>query len=213
MHNPLGSVMTEHDRVRLARLADQHDFLIIEDGAYAFLAEPAPKPVFLHAPQRTVYVSGLSKSVASGLRLGFIAAPVHMVPALARAIRISTWSTPSLMATLACHWIESGAVDLLEDQKREDARCRQQLARRILHAGTIVAHPSSYYLWLELPGELRADQVAARLEREGVLVATAEPFATASNVPHALRLALGSLSCDALGNALQKVHDAVVDGG
>jgi len=209
MHNPLGSVMTEYDRIRLAKLADLYDFLIIEDGAYAFLAEPAPKPVFIHAPHRTIYVSGLSKSVASGLRLGFVAAPLDIVPALERAIRISTWNTPSLTVTLACHWIESGAVDLLEDQKRHDARHRQRLARRILQGCTILAHPSSYYLWLELPAEMRADQVAASLEREGVLVATAESFAATSNVPHALRLAIGSISCEALGAALQKVHHAM----
>lgn len=81
MHNPLGTVMAEPSRVR-RQLAGKHDFLVIEDGAYAFLAEPAPKPVFTYAPERTIYVSGLSKSVASGLRVGFVAAPLALVPAL-----------------------------------------------------------------------------------------------------------------------------------
>jgi DNA-binding transcriptional MocR family regulator len=209
LHNPLGWVMSEADRVRLAELAQRHDFLIIEDGAYAFLAEPAPKPVFTHAPERTVYVSGLSKSVASGLRMGFVAAPECLVPALERAIRVSTWNTPSLTVALACQWIESGIVDTLEDQKRKDARRRQRLARRILPDELMVAHATSYYLWLRMPGDLRADQVAADLERNGVLVTTAEPFSTTRNTPHALRLAIGSLSLDALGEALQKVGRAV----
>lgn len=209
MHNPLGYVMSEERRSRLVELADRHDFLIIEDGAYAFLAEPAPKPVFTHAPHRTVYVSGLSKSVASGLRLGFVVAPVSMVPAIERAIRVSTWNTPSLTVALACHWIESGAVDALEDLKRKDARRRQSLARRILRGDAIVAHRSSYYLWLELPEDVRAEAVAADLERQGVLVTTAEPFAVTPHVPHALRLAIGSISLDALERALQKVRRAV----
>ncbi|WP_028217327.1 aminotransferase-like domain-containing protein [Paraburkholderia oxyphila] len=210
LHNPLGWVMSEPDRVRLAELAERHDFLIIEDGAYAFLAEPAPKPVFTHAPDRTVYVSGLSKSVASGLRVGFVAAPERLMPALERAIRVSTWNTPSLTVALACQWIEGGIVDTLEDQKRKDARRRQVLARRILRGASIVAHPRSYYLWLELPDDLRADRVAADLERDGVLVTTAEPFSTMPNAPHALRLAIGSLSLDALGDALHKVGRAVI---
>ncbi|PRF33056.1 PLP-dependent aminotransferase family protein [Burkholderia multivorans] len=210
LHNPLGWVMSEPDRIRLAELAERHDFLIVEDGAYAFLAEPAPKPVFTYAPERTVYVSGLSKSVASGLRVGFVAAPEHLIPALERAIRVSTWNTPSLTVALACQWIESGIVDTLEDQKRKDARRRQSLARRILRGGAIVAHPNSYYVWLELPDDLRADRVAADLERDGVLVTTAEPFSTTPNTRHALRLALGSLSLDALGDALHKVRRAVI---
>lgn len=209
MHNPLGYVMAEAERRRLAALAERHDLLIVEDGAYAFLAEPAPKPVFTFAPDRTVYVSGLSKSVASGLRVGFVAAPGHLVPALERAIRVSTWNTPSLTVALGCLWIESGTVDDLEDRKRKDARRRQSLARRILRGCAVVAHPSSYYLWLELPEDLRADRVAAGLEREGVLVTTAEPFTVTPHVPHALRLAIGSISTEALEDALRKVRRAV----
>lgn len=211
LHNPLGWVMSEPDRMRLAELAERYDFLIIEDGAYAFLAEPAPKPVFTHAPDRTVYVSGLSKSVASGLRVGFVAAPERLMPALERAIRVSTWNTPSLTVALACQWIDSGIVDTLEDRKRKDARHRQMLERRILRGGSIIAHPTSYYLWLEMPDDLRADRVAADLERDGVLVTTAEPFSTTPNTPHALRLAIGSLSLDALADALHKVGRAVID--
>lgn len=211
LHNPLGWVMSEPDRMRLAELAERYDFLIIEDGAYAFLAEPAPKPVFTHAPDRTVYVSGLSKSVASGLRVGFVAAPERLMPALERAIRVSTWNTPSLTVALACQWIDSGIVDTLEDRKRKDARHRQMLARRILRGGSIIAHPTSYYLCLEMPDDLRADRVAADLERDGVLVTTAEPFSTTPNTPHALRLAIGSLSLDALADALHKVGRAVID--
>ena len=211
MHNPLGTVMPQADRLRLAQLARQHDLLIIEDGAYAFLAEPAPKPLQTLAPERTLYISGLSKSVASGLRLGFIVAPLEMIPALEQAIRLSTWSTPALTVALGCHWIESGLVDSLEEQKRADARRRQRLARRVLKGCELSAHPSSYYLWLRLAQGLRADNVVSQLERQGVRVTSAEPFATTAHVPQALRVALGSISLEALEQALHKVRDAVTD--
>jgi DNA-binding transcriptional MocR family regulator len=211
LHNPLGYVMPLARREELVRLAERHDLLIIEDGAYAFLAEPAPAPLFVLAPQRTVYVSGLSKSVAAGLRLGFVAAPPALVPALERALRVTTWNTPSLTVTLCCNWIESGVVDALEARKRRDARRRQRLARRVLDGCAITAHPGSYYIWLTLPAGLRADQVAARLERDGVLVAGAEAFSATADAPHALRLALGSIAIDALGEALLLVRRAVLD--
>ncbi|WP_421549605.1 PLP-dependent aminotransferase family protein [Pseudomonas sp. QD4] len=211
MHNPLGTVMPQADRLRLAQLARQHDLLIIEDGAYAFLAEPAPKPLQTLAPERTLYISGLSKSVASGLRLGFIVAPLEMIPALEQAIRLSTWSTPALTVALGCHWIESGLVDSLEEQKRADARRRQRLARRVLKGCELSAHPASYYLWLRLAQGLRADNVVSQLERQGVRVTSAEPFATTAHVPQALRVALGSISLEALEQALHKVRDAVTE--
>ncbi|VWB63289.1 transcriptional regulator [Burkholderia pseudomultivorans] len=61
-----------------------------------------------------------------------------------------------------------------------------------------------------MPGDLRADRVAADLERDGALATTAEPFSTMPNTRHARRLALGSLSLDALGDALHKVGRAVI---
>ncbi|GAF46507.1 PLP-dependent aminotransferase family protein [Rhodococcus wratislaviensis] len=68
-----------------------------------------------------------------------------------------------------------------------------------------VSHPSSYFLWLPMPEQVRADQIAAALLREHVSVSTAEPFATSAHVRHALRLALGSTNLDTLREALDKV--------
>ncbi|MCO7614276.1 PLP-dependent aminotransferase family protein [Pseudomonas chlororaphis] len=209
LHNPLGTVMPLAERRRLAQLAREHDLLLIEDGAYAFLAEPAPPPLQTLAPERTLYISGLSKSVASGLRLGFVVAPLEMIPALERAIRVSTWSTPSLTVTLGCRWIESGLVDSLEEQKRNDARSRQQLARRVLKGCDYQAYGSSYFLWLKLPEGRRADAVVAALKHQGVTVTSAEPFATTAHVPQALRLALGSIGLPLLEQALEKVRNEI----
>ncbi|WP_163018798.1 aminotransferase class I/II-fold pyridoxal phosphate-dependent enzyme, partial [Pseudomonas viridiflava] len=76
LHNPLGWVMSLEVREQLVVLARKHDLLIVEDAAYAFLADNPPVPLAQLAPERTVYVSGLSKSVATGLRVGFVAAPL-----------------------------------------------------------------------------------------------------------------------------------------
>lgn len=210
LHNPLGLVMSLDDRVRLAALAEKYDFRILEDGAYSFLAEPAPPPIFTLAPQRTVYISSLSKSVASGLRLGYVAAPAEWLPDLEHAIRVSTWTASSLSIALACAWIDDGTVDQLEDRKRKDARSRQTLARRILRGVDVCAHASSYFLWLALPPDIRGDQVVVNLEREGVRVITAEPFATTSRVPHAMRIVVSSIAPDVLQDVLRKVRREVL---
>jgi DNA-binding transcriptional MocR family regulator len=209
LHNPLGSVMPEAGRRRLADLAERHGLLVIEDATYAFLAEPAPKPVATHAPQRTVYVTSLSKSVAAGLRVGLLAAPAALVPALEQAIRATSWQSASVTTALSCAWIEGGQVDALEDAKRADARERQTLARRMLCGCTLAAHRSSYFVWLPLPAGERAETVAAGLKRDGILVNTAQPFAATARVPQALRVALGSLAPAVLAPALQAIRRAL----
>jgi DNA-binding transcriptional MocR family regulator len=211
LHNPLGWVMSNYRRQQLVSIARRHGLLIIEDAAYAFLAKDPPAPLAALAPETTVYVSGLSKSVATGLRVGFVAAPVQWVPAIERTIRATTWNTPGVMTAIACGWLDDGTVARLETEKRRDAMIRQSIAGEILTGLRAVRHPASYFLWLPLPEEVRADQVAMALMRERISVLTAEPFATSVHLPHAIRLALGSVALDALREALEKVKRVIGD--
>jgi DNA-binding transcriptional MocR family regulator len=209
LHNPLGWVMSASRRRQLVAIARRHGLLIIEDAAYAFLAEDAPAPLAALAPETTVYVSGLSKSVATGLRVGFVAAPAQWVPKLERAIRATTWNTPGVMTAIACGWLADGTVTRLESEKRRDARARQAIAADVFARLPCVRHPASYFVWLPLPEEVRADRLAAALMRDRISVSTAEPFATSAQVPHAIRLALGSVGLDTLRDALEKVRRAI----
>ncbi|MBC2380704.1 PLP-dependent aminotransferase family protein [Pseudomonas sp. WS 5106] len=209
LHNPLGWVMSLAQREQLVSIARQHNLMIIEDAAYAFLVENAPPPVAILAPERTVYVGGLSKSVATGLRVGFVAAPAAWMGQLERTIMATTWNVPGVMSAIAVAWIEDGTVARLEAQKREDAQARQVLAAQVLSGVDYISHPSSYFLWLPLAEDVRADQVAMTLQRDHVWVSTAEPFAVSTHVPHALRLALGSVDTTALREALGKVRQVV----
>ncbi|MBK5517141.1 PLP-dependent aminotransferase family protein [Pseudomonas sp. TH10] len=205
LHNPLGWVMPIEQREQLVAIARRHELTIIEDAAYAFLVENPPPPLFTLAPERTIYVSGLSKSIATGLRIGFVAAPLDKVAAIERAIRSTTWNTPGVMTAIACAWLDDGTVMQLETQKRADAQARQIVALRALDGLRCVTHPSSYFLWLPLGEDARADQITKALMEESIAVSTAEPFATSAHVPHAIRLALGSVDIDTLGQALARV--------
>nr|AIA13928.1 Aminotransferase class I and II [uncultured bacterium] len=209
LNNPLGWVMSASRRRHLVSIARRHGLLIIEDAAYAFLVEDPPAPLAALAPETTVYVSGFSKSVATGLRVGFVAAPVAWVPKIKRAIRATTWNTPGVTTAIACGWLDDGTVARLESEKRQDARTRQAIAAGILGRLHRVCHPASYFVWLPLAEEVRADQVAMALMRNRISVSTAEPFATSAQVPHAIRLALGSVELDTLREALETVKSVI----
>jgi DNA-binding transcriptional MocR family regulator len=211
LHNPLGWVMSARRRRELVAIARRHDLLIVEDAAYAFLADSPPDPLATLAPERTVYISGLSKSVATGLRVGFVAAPAEWVPKIERAIRATTWNTPGVMTAIACNWLEDGTVNRLESDKRKDAARRQALVTEVFSALHYIRHPASYFVWVALPEGVRADRVATALLKEQISVSTAEPFSTSTLVPHAIRLALGSIDLRALRGALTKVARVIGD--
>lgn len=209
LHNPMGWVMGIKWRNKLIAIARKYKLLIIEDAAYAFHAENPPAPLASLAPDITLYVSGISKSIATGLRVGFIVSPTQFIPKIERAIRATTWNTPALMTAIACRWIEDGTVLRLEAEKRKDAAIRQTMAREIFKDFEYVSHPASYFIWLPLPEEVRSDQIVMQLLRENISVSTAEPFATTDHVPHALRLALGSVGIETLRGALIRVREVI----
>ncbi|MFD7447767.1 PLP-dependent aminotransferase family protein [Kitasatospora sp. NPDC059827] len=192
VHNPLGWVLDRGQRQRLTALATAHDCTLIEDGTYAFLEASPPPPLHALAPDRTCYVAGLSKNVAPGLRFGFAVLPDRHLRAATTQLRAAAWGAPGLITALATGWLADGTVTRLEARRRADAADRQQLARTALAGLAVTAHPTSYIQWLTLEPHQRPDRVAALLAAEGILISTADAFATGPHHPNAIRLALAN---------------------
>ncbi|WP_331726449.1 PLP-dependent aminotransferase family protein [Streptomyces uncialis] len=209
VHNPLGWVLEREQRDRLAVIARAHNCLIIEDGTYAFLEPSPPPPLQALAPERTCYVAGLSKNVAPGLRFGFAVLPGGHVESAIRSLRAAAWGAPGLITALATGWLLDGTVTRLEKDRREDAAARQDIARAALAGMNVTAHPTSYMVWLGLEPHQRPDHVAAVLAEEGILVSTADAFATGPYRPQALRLALATVALGELGAVLHHLRDTI----
>lgn len=209
LHNPMGWVMPQAQRLKLIKLARHYDFLILEDATYAFLVENPPPALISQAPDITLYISGFSKSVASGLRFGFVVAGSQWISNLERTIRVTTWNTPTLLTAITCGWLENGIVAKLEHEKRQDAALRQKLAQQVLAPLGYFSHPNSYFLWLPLPEEVRTETLVMDLMRKGISVASAEHYACTSHTPRAIRIALGSIPLEQLKAALIQVKQMV----
>jgi DNA-binding transcriptional MocR family regulator len=206
LHNPLGWILSASQRERLVAIARRHDCLIVEDATYAYLVDDAPPPLVALAPERTVHVSSVSKSVASGLRFGYVVVPDERAAQIKRVVRASYWSLSSLVTAIATRWMANGTVARQEQWLREDARRRQAVARERLHGMAMVAHPSSLFLWLPLPEGLRMDQVVSALAADGIAASKAEAYATTRHAPHALRLGLSSMPLARVGPVLAQVR-------
>ncbi|MGW7267821.1 aminotransferase-like domain-containing protein [Streptomyces sp. NPDC054842] len=209
LHNPLGWVLDPERRDRLVAIARVHDCLIVEDGTYAFLESAPPPPLQALAPERTCYVAGLSKNAAAGLRFGFAVLPDRCLEPVTRSLRLAAWGAPGLITALATGWLADGTVARWEEERRRDAAVRQGIARMAFAGLRLTAHPVSYMVWLGLEPHQRPDQVAALLADAGVLVSTADAFATGPLRPRAIRLALATPPRQALGSALRSVREVI----
>jgi DNA-binding transcriptional MocR family regulator len=137
----------------------------------------------------------MSKSVAPGLRIGFVVAPVESVPRIANAIYTSMLEAAPLMAELASAWIENGVARKVVTWKREEISLRHALALKLLSVppGSTL-HPSCH-LWLSLPDPWRSEDFVAHAFARGVAISPSEAFvAGRGTAPHAVRICIGAPS-------------------
>ena len=192
LQNPTTVSMSEESLRRVVAIAQQYGVFIIEDDVYGFLADRRSTPMADIAPASTIYVSSASKSIAPGLRVGYLAVPQTLVDTVSGVARMTDWMTAPLMAEIARRWIEDGSADGLVRWHREQARARQEVAQRLLSAHVGDSQPQSYHLWLPLPEQWRMDAFAAEALRRGVRVITGDAFSVRRDAsPHAVRLCLG----------------------
>lgn len=200
LQNPTTCVMPEARRREIAAVARAHGLLVVEDDVHGHLPEKAPRPLSALLPEQAIYLTGTSKSLAPGLRVGFIVAPSALVPRLSAGIRGTTWMAAPLMAEIAARWIEDGTAEALLARKRREAAARHAIAARALGGTRFDAHPASYHLWLHLPEPWRAEAFAAAARAQGVVVTPAAAFAAGAGTgygrraasPEAVRVCLGA---------------------
>lgn len=194
LHNPTTLSMSEARRREVVRIARKHNLFIIEDDVYGFLANSPATPLAALAPERTIYISSASKSMAPGLRVGYLLVPPSLIDTVTSVARMSDWMTAPLMAEIARRWINAGSADDLVRWHRSQARSRQDIAHRLLATAGAPGQPvESYHYWLPLPDHWRMDGFAAEALRQGVRVTTGDVFAVRRDWPlHAVRLCLGA---------------------
>ena len=193
LQNPLGTVMPEARRREIAAIAVEHNVAIVEDDVHRFLLADPPPPLSSFAPENSYYILSTSKSLAGGMRIGYLIAPQRMVEPLATSLRATVWMAAPLMAEIAAEWIQDGTADRLFEQKRAEAAARQSIARAILAGFAFDAHPLSFHVWLHLPEPWRSNEFSAQLLRRGVAVTPAEAFVPGRDEPpHAVRVCIGA---------------------
>ena len=179
-------------RQRIIEIARQYDVTIIEDDVFGFLMPEAPPPMQTLAPDITLHISSLSKSIAPGLRIGYLVAPSRLMPRLEGTMRALNYAVPPLMSELASRWIEDGSADRFADTQRRECLIRHAMAQEILRDCPVIAVPSvGQHLWLKLPEPWRREDFVSETRQRGVMLTGADVFMVGRGAaPHAVRVGL-----------------------
>jgi DNA-binding transcriptional MocR family regulator len=118
LQNPTSIVVPELRRRELAEVARRYGVKIVEDDVYGFLVPNAPQPMVNFAPGARVFCSSVSKSMAPGLRVGYLGAMTDDCTLINDAVRHSTWLATPLAAEIAARWIHNGEGDRISASAR-----------------------------------------------------------------------------------------------
>jgi len=211
VHNPTTISMPEDRRDAIAALAEKHDLIIIEDDAYDLTDPGRISPVGSRARHRSVYVAGVSKSLAAGLRVAFLIAPKPFLKPLAQAVLNTIWMAPPLNGELAAMWINDGTADKIVELKRAEAARRYMIACDMLEGLLFRGKPSGFYIWLTLPEPWTGQKFEERARELGVNIFGAEKFAVGETAaPAAARISLtGTESLEEFRKGLTLVRDII----
>ncbi|RFU69416.1 PLP-dependent aminotransferase family protein [Peribacillus saganii] len=154
--NPTGTTMAAERRQRVLELAAKYNFLILEDDAYGELS-------FNHSPQplkandkdgRVLHVGSLSKVIAPGLRVGWIAGTNGFISALAWFKKdLDHPFAQATMATFMEDIIFEERINLLRDRYRSKCAVLISALEQFLPESVSWYVPNGgYFVWVNLPG-------------------------------------------------------------
>ncbi|MCX6362754.1 MAG: PLP-dependent aminotransferase family protein [Actinobacteria bacterium] len=216
-HNPSGVCLSAERRRDLLAIAAEHDLVVVEDDVYRELVYEGQAPSSLwtlggDAP--VVRLGSFSKTLAPGLRVGWINASAGLLERLAAAgVLESGGCVSQFAASIVGRLLAAGDYDHhVAKLRRTYASRRDALSaalRQHLPAGCGFAVPAGgFFIWLTLPPGLLATELLPTAEAHGVAFAPGARFCSDGD-DRSLRLAFSLYDEAALSESARRLGAAV----
>jgi len=171
---PSGAVLSPPRRAALVEWARRHGGLVVEDdydAEYRYDRDPIGALQGL-APDHVVYAGSASKSLAPGMRLGWLAVPRDLAAPLADLQRRRGGMPASLHQLAFADLVERGELDRHLRRQRRRYRCRRdallaELARQLPDL-SVEGAAAGLFVVLRLPGDSDEAAVLTAARATGV---------------------------------------------
>jgi DNA-binding transcriptional MocR family regulator len=210
LHNPTSTSLSAAKAFQILRLAEEHDFMIVEDDIYCDMhpgaaVQAATRIAALDQLKRVIYLSGFSKTLSANLRVGFIAAAPELARHLADRKMLSTLTTSEIGERVVYKILSEGHYRKHTERLRsrlDSARDKtvRQLERTGLETG--VAAPAGMFIWADAGCDTNV--LAEKAMAEGFLLAPGSLFSPNQLPSTKMRLNVASMGDPGIWRFLER---------
>jgi aminotransferase len=181
--NPTGAVAERDVLLEVAKIAEEHDLVVISDEIYDRLVYDFKHVCFPalgeSIKQRTVLLGGLSKAYAmTGWRLGYAAAPEHIIKGMVRIHQYTIMSAPTMAQIAGIEAIQNGGA-FVDEMVAEYDRRRRLIVSGLNRLGLTTFNPrGAFYAFPKIGASGMDDETFAEklLREEQVAVVPGNAF-------------------------------------
>jgi DNA-binding transcriptional MocR family regulator len=211
--NPSGRTLGLAGRRRLLELARETDALVLEDDPYGLLrfeGEPVPTIYDLAGGDGVIFLSSFSKTVAPGIRVGYVILPEELVGAVERQV-LENYVSPSIFVQAAlAEFVADGNFDRNVERTRDGLRIRRDamlgaLAREAPDGARWNEPEGGYFLWLDLPEGVDAADLLRRGDKAGVTFVKGADFFLDAGGEESARLAFSFATADEIDEGIGRL--------
>jgi 2-aminoadipate transaminase len=186
--NPTGVLLALEKRTRILEWADRRDVLIVEDDPYGSLyfedvgATAQPRPIRADDTHgRVIYLSTFSKTLAPGLRVGWVVAPPALIDRFETAKQSVDLACGTLDQRIALEAVRRGVIDRLAPALRARYKLKRDLMEAALRRElkdrlTWQTPKGGFFVWAILPTGCSDIDLLARALEEGVVFVAGSAF-------------------------------------
>ncbi len=211
--NPAGYTLSRAKRERLLELAREYGFVIFEDDPYVelrFSGERLPTMRSLD-PEAVVYASSFSKTVAPGIRVGYLIGPRPVIAQIEQ-LAVGAYISPNMVAQgIVNEFARSGAIDrsieVVKRALRERVEVLATALRREIPDARFVTPEGGYFMWVELPAGTDVGALFAAAAARGVQFVKGSDFVL-EGAESSLRLAYSGVTTDEIDEGIGRLAEA-----
>lgn len=207
VHNPTGHTLSAGAAYDILRIAERHDFLVVEDDTYGELHPGgAMKLAVLDRLNRVILVSGYSKMLAASLRVGYLAANPDILQKLADLKMLAGLTSPELGERVVHRVLMEGQYRRhIERVRQRVDEARQRCLKGLLKLGLTIRHEpqAGMFVWADCG---RDSEVLARAAADrGMLLAPGTLFSPSQGPSTMLRFSVSMADDRGVWNVLEKL--------